>query len=610
MSELRIAAEGRFDYLVIESTGIAEPLPVAATFAFRDEDGESLSDVARLDTMVTVVNAVNLLAQYSSQDFLRDTAESLGDADKRTIVSLLVEQIEFADVLVLNKVGDAGPALVETARKIIRSLNADAALIEADFADVPLSAVLDTGRFDFDRANEHPLWAKELYGFATHVPETEEYGISSFVYRARRPFHPARLQALLTGPLPGVIRAKGHFWIATRPDWVGEFSLAGAVAQTSGLGRWWSAVPKERWPHDPDMLTRVKAQWHTTFGDRRQELVFIGAGLDEAAITAALDACLVPGRPSSRGRGRGCPIPSRAGVRRREVRQPRPDRLPPPPPRALSDGRLRPAPGRPPSVARRGGAALEPTLGVARVRESAGTPPERQGGGDQGARSSSGATARLHETWGAYGDLVVTALPRLATAMNRSGDPDVLRTIGMPGVAVAVWTPEQPDGFQTWIEDLPAGQLPRLRATLPPQHASDAVAVACDKAGTPAGAYRDHLVNRTAELATLASEILASLLVELRLDVTSGQACPKWHLDSVHARLLCTLRGSGTEFGPARPDGTPSAVHRLPAGAAALFRGLLWPGRDLPGIVHRSPPTRPGAIRLLLVVDPVDTHAC
>ncbi len=290
----RLAAEGRFDYLVIEATGIAEPLPVAATFAFRDENGDSLADVARLDTMVTVVDAASLLRQYSSHDFLRDTAESLGEGDGRTIVSLLVEQIEFADVIVLNKVSDAGPVLTETARRIIRSLNADAKLIEADFADVPLGDVLDTGRFEFDRAHEHPLWAKELHGFAHHVPETEEYGISSFVYRARRPFHPARLQDFLTGPLPGVLRAKGHFWIATRPDWVGEFSLAGAIAQTSGLGRWWSAVPRARWPRDPDLLAQVEANWDPAFGDRRQELVFIGIDLDRAAITAALDDCLIP----------------------------------------------------------------------------------------------------------------------------------------------------------------------------------------------------------------------------------------------------------------------------------------------------------------------------
>ena len=290
----RLAAEDRFDYLVIESTGIAEPLPVAATFAFRDAQGASLSDVARLDTMVTVVDAANLLAQYSSQTLLRDTPESLGALDTRGLVSLLVEQIEFADVIVLNKIGAAGQVRLETARRIIRSLNAGARLIEADFAEVPLAEVLDTGRFDFDRAHEHPLWARELHGFADHLPESEEYGIASFVYRARRPFDPGRLQAVLSGPLPGVLRAKGHFWIATRPDWVGEFSLAGALAQTSGLGRWWSAVPEDRWPRDPDWRAHVAAGWDPVFGDRRQELVFIGVGLDREAITAALDACLLP----------------------------------------------------------------------------------------------------------------------------------------------------------------------------------------------------------------------------------------------------------------------------------------------------------------------------
>ncbi|PZQ47155.1 MAG: 4-hydroxytetrahydrobiopterin dehydratase [Rhodovulum sulfidophilum] len=291
----RLAEAGRFDYLVIESTGIAEPLPVAATFAFRDESGHSLADVARLDTMVTVVDAMSLLRHYASQDFLRQTAESLGEGDDRTLVGLLVEQIEFADVIVLNKVTDAGPVRVETARRIIRGLNADARILEVDHGAAPLGAVMGTGLFDFDRAHGHPLWVKELNGFHDHVPETEEYGIASFVYRARRPFHPARLQGFLTGPLPGVLRAKGHFWIATRPDWVGEFSLAGAVAQTSGLGRWWSAVPRARWPRDPESLAAIREHWDPAFGDRRQELVFIGVGLDRAAITAALDACLLPG---------------------------------------------------------------------------------------------------------------------------------------------------------------------------------------------------------------------------------------------------------------------------------------------------------------------------
>jgi G3E family GTPase len=170
----RLAHEDRFDYLLIESTGISEPLPVIATFDFRDEDGESLSDVARLDTMVTVVDAVNLLRDYSSHDFLKDRGETLGEDDERTLVHLLVEQIEFAVVVVLNKIADATAYQVESARQIIRSLNADAKIIETSHSDVPANAILNTGLFDFEKAHEHPMWAKELYGFADHVPETEE----------------------------------------------------------------------------------------------------------------------------------------------------------------------------------------------------------------------------------------------------------------------------------------------------------------------------------------------------------------------------------------------------------------------------------------------------
>ena len=226
----RLAAEKRFDYLLIESTGISEPLPVAATFDFRDENGLSLSDVARLDTMVTVVDAANLLNDFSSHDFLRDRGETLGEEDERTLVHLLTDQIEFADVVILNKVDDAGPEKVDAARKIIRSLNADTEVIETNQSSVAADKILDTGLFDFEKAHEHPMWAKELYGFADHVPETEEYGVQSFVYRARLPFVPERILEVLNGDLPGVIRAKGHFWISTRPDWVAEFSLAGALS--------------------------------------------------------------------------------------------------------------------------------------------------------------------------------------------------------------------------------------------------------------------------------------------------------------------------------------------------------------------------------------------
>ena len=293
LSEVRKLAEaGRFDHLLIESSGISEPLPVAATFDFRDAEGVSLSDVARLDTMVTVVDAVNLLRDFSSHDFLAARVE-VPEGDGRTLVNLLVEQIEFSNVVVLNKVSDAGPARVDAARKIIAALNPDARVIEVDRGAVALGAVMGTGLFDFDRAAEHPLWAKELYGFASHVPESEEYGIESFVFRARRPFDPARVHGVLNGDLPGVIRAKGHFWLATRPDWAAEFSLAGAVSSVAPLGRWWAAVPQTRWPKGGEGLEAVRSVWAEPWGDRRQEIVFIGHGMDRGAIEAALEGALV-----------------------------------------------------------------------------------------------------------------------------------------------------------------------------------------------------------------------------------------------------------------------------------------------------------------------------
>lgn len=295
----RLADEGRFDYLLIESTGIAEPLPVAATFEFRDEDGFSLSDVARLDTMVTVVDAANLLRDFGSRDFLRDRGEVAGDEDSRTLVDLLTDQIEFADVIVLNKVSDVAPARRKEVRAVVKALNPDALIIETDQAHVPLTDILGTGRFDFERAHEHPTWFKELNGFKDHVPETEEYGISSFVYRARRPFHPEKFNAFLARTWPGLVRAKGLFWLATRPRRVGEMSLAGAICRTGSIGQWWAAIPTEHWPTQADWRSWLRQHWTPGYGDRRQELVFIGVNLDEAGIRAALDDCLVgPLRPT------------------------------------------------------------------------------------------------------------------------------------------------------------------------------------------------------------------------------------------------------------------------------------------------------------------------
>ena len=295
LQEVRqLAEQGRFDYLVIESTGISEPLPVAATFSFRDEAGAALDDVARLDTMVTVVDAINLLNDYSSDDFLTTRGESLDEDDDRRLVSLLVEQIEFADVIVINKADDVPPEQLARVTKLCASLNADARIVTANQARVGMDDVLATGLFDDDRASQHPLWAKELYGYASHRPESEEYGIESFVYRARRPFDPTRFfRFLVDGGLCNTVRAKGHFWLATRPDWVGELAVAGRQTMTSRLGRWWAAVPKHHWPDDGRFEDFVMTHWDQVWGDRRQELVFIGIDMDEAAMRRALEACLI-----------------------------------------------------------------------------------------------------------------------------------------------------------------------------------------------------------------------------------------------------------------------------------------------------------------------------
>lgn len=298
-----LASQGKYDYLLIESTGIAEPLPVAATFDFRDENGKSLSDVAQLDTMVTVVDAANLVKNYSSTDFLKDTQESLGDEDERTLVDLLVDQIEFANVILLNKTDLISDEDMVIVRSIIRSLNAKAEVIETTNSSVPLNKVMDTGKFDIEEAQEHPLWAQELYNFNDHVPETEEYGITSFVYRARAPFHPEKLHAFFNQQWPGVVRAKGFFWVSTRPDFVGEMSQAGAFVRNEGMGRWWAGVPKNRWPEgNPDFENMIKENWDKDFGDRRQEMVFIGLNteMDKDAIKQELDTCLLVDYPEKR----------------------------------------------------------------------------------------------------------------------------------------------------------------------------------------------------------------------------------------------------------------------------------------------------------------------
>lgn len=283
----RLAAEQRFDYLLIESTGISEPLPVAATFAVRDEQGNSLSDVAKLDTLVTVVDAASLLTDFSSSDLLRDRGESLGAEDERALVDLITDQIEFANVIVLNKLDRLQAEQRRNANALVRALNPAAKVIESEWGRIPLGAILNTGSFDFEKAQAAPGWARELRG--EHTPESEEYGIRSFVYNARRPFHPQRLMELFHSDWPGVVRSKGFFWLATRMEWVGEMSQAGGMLQHKAVGFWWAVAP------EAERLRASEAieDWDPNFGDRRQEIAIIGIDMDEAALRRRLDACLL-----------------------------------------------------------------------------------------------------------------------------------------------------------------------------------------------------------------------------------------------------------------------------------------------------------------------------
>ena len=298
----KLAQDGRFDYLLIESTGISEPLPIAETFTFADEDGVSLSQVANLDTMVTVVDAVNFLKDYETAKSLQETGESLGEEDERTVSDLLVDQVEFADVILISKTDLARADDIERLTAILRTLNTDARIIPIANGRVDIDAVLDTGLFDFERAQQAPGWLKEMRG--EHVPETEEYGISSFSYLARRPFHPKKFHQFLHGTEHHgkLLRSKGYFWLATRPEFAGQWSQAGGIARYGFAGMFWKAVPKSNWPTDEEYLAMIERQWAEPFGDMRQELVFIGQGLDEDQITRALDDCLLSEEEVLRGK--------------------------------------------------------------------------------------------------------------------------------------------------------------------------------------------------------------------------------------------------------------------------------------------------------------------
>jgi G3E family GTPase len=286
----KLAAEGRFDYLLIESTGIGEPMPVAATFDFRDDKDESLSDVARLDTMVTVVDAVNLLADFSSEDLLARRGAVAGEGDERSLAGLLTEQIEFADVIVVGKADLVTQDRLEHVVGVVKALNPTAQVVCAERGRVPLDQVLGTGKFDLERASTMAGWARELAGL--HTPETEAYGIESFVLRCREPLHPRRLSAFLAMPFPGLLRAKGYVWLASRPEWAISYSRMGNVANVEPVGQWWSAVPRNRWPPvGTPQHHGIEANWAEPYGDRINEVVFIGRQVDRTAVERAFGAC-------------------------------------------------------------------------------------------------------------------------------------------------------------------------------------------------------------------------------------------------------------------------------------------------------------------------------
>lgn len=289
----KLAKEGRFDYLVIESTGISEPLPVAETFTFADENGISLGDVATLDTMVTVVDAVNFLNDYEQADDLQDTGESLGEDDERSVADLLIDQVEFADVILISKTDLITNDELNRLTAILNTLNTQAKIIPISNGNININEVLNTGLFNFERAQQAPGWLKEMRG--QHIPETQEYGISSFNYTARRPFDPEKFYNFLhsTEQFGKLIRSKGYFWLATRPLFCGQWSQAGGIAHYGFAGMFFKAIPQKEWPTEPELLADINNKWVEPFGDMRQELVFIGQSLNQQAMIKALDDCLL-----------------------------------------------------------------------------------------------------------------------------------------------------------------------------------------------------------------------------------------------------------------------------------------------------------------------------
>ena len=289
----RLAQEGRFDYLLIESTGISEPIPVAQTFTFEDEYGVSLGKISRLDTMVTVVDAAIFLQDYNAAEELRDRGESLGDEDERTVTDLLVDQVEFANLIVINKLDLVSSEDALEVEAVLRALNPGAKIHRTTHGQIPLHFVLDTGMFDYEKAESSAGWIQELQG--EHTPETEEYGISSFTYRSSAPFDAEKLWAFLNDEVNwrGVLRSKGFFWVAADHRIAYEWAQAGGINNVNAAGMWWAALPREHWDQPDGERPDQQPEWHPRYGDRHQALVFIGQHMDETALRARIDACLL-----------------------------------------------------------------------------------------------------------------------------------------------------------------------------------------------------------------------------------------------------------------------------------------------------------------------------
>ena len=289
----RLAELGRFDYLLIESTGISEPLPVAETFAFEDENGQGLSSLARLDTMVTVVDAFSFLIDYKDAEDLADRQLALDESDDRNIVDLLIDQVEFADVILINKTDLVGKEELSLLLGLIRKMNPEAALHCICDGKIDPKFLLNTRRFNFEKAANNPGWMRELRGM--QIPETEQYGISSFVFKAREPFDPGKLLDFVERAWEmGIVRAKGFLWLATRPQEACVFSLASRSCQLNPGGYWVAASATGHDQLDPEEKLEVDAIWHPVYGDRMQELVIIGLRMEQRKVSEALRQCLLP----------------------------------------------------------------------------------------------------------------------------------------------------------------------------------------------------------------------------------------------------------------------------------------------------------------------------